>query len=240
MSHALLIFPFLGTAVYTNVSAYMKHKYVDSTAITKIRPISQTFYLFTLIHNAALCSFSFYTCSVLLNEVSKSGIVTESAFYMSQPTIKTAIFWFYLSKYYEYVDTFILYAKGVNPIFLQKYHHIGAVICWHLCYVYDVDGIILGTVLNSAVHTVMYFYYFASILKLPVRWIRPYITGGQIVQLLAGIIINVVVYYPPVDTWPRYSCILIFSVYVAGLLYLFGSFALENYIRVQKPAKTIE
>ena len=33
---------------------------------------------------------------------------------------------FYFSKYYEYLDTWLVRAKGRQPIYLQKYHHIGA------------------------------------------------------------------------------------------------------------------
>jgi hypothetical protein len=57
------------------------------------------------------------------------------------------------------MDTFLLYLHGKTPIFLQKYHHIGAVISWHLVYVYKVDAIWLPSLANSFVHTVMYSYY---------------------------------------------------------------------------------
>jgi GNS1/SUR4 family len=38
---------------------------------------------------------------------------------------------FYISKYYEFVDTWILIAKGKDASFLQVYHHAGiAFIFW--------------------------------------------------------------------------------------------------------------
>jgi hypothetical protein len=38
-------------------------------------------------------------------------------------------FWFYLSKFYEVVDTAIIILKGKKSSLLQTYHHAGAMIC---------------------------------------------------------------------------------------------------------------
>ncbi|KAL3899755.1 MAG: hypothetical protein SGCHY_001822 [Lobulomycetales sp.] len=47
---------------------------------------------------------------------------------------------FYLSKYYEFIDTFIVLAKGGKPIALQIFHHLGAVTSMWLLVLTKVPG----------------------------------------------------------------------------------------------------
>jgi len=184
---------------------------------------------FSIAHNAALAGFSLYTCASLCERVYINGFVVQSGYYMSDPLTKRLIFWFYLSKYYEYFDTFLLYVKGRTPIFLQKYHHVGAVFFWHLCYVYDIDAIVLGSIFNSGVHTIMYSYYLTTLLKLNTRGWRQYITILQILQLTIGLLWSSYKYYPPVETDWNYGIIVLFDMYIVGLIIMFGKFAAENY-----------
>jgi len=37
--------------------------------------------------------------------------------------------WFYLSKFYEVIDTAVIILKGRKSSLLQTYHHAGAMIC---------------------------------------------------------------------------------------------------------------
>lgn len=225
--------PLCGTLFYMYVSQILKLIYIDDAFKHNngmIKSLCETgFYGFSVAHNAILSGFSGYICASLVNVVMQQGFVVKSGYFMSQPYIKNLIFWFYLSKYYEYCDTFLLYMKGRNPIFLQKYHHVGAVICWHLCYIYDVDMIIYGTILNSGVHTVMYAYYLATLFKWDIRSMRMYITSGQMIQLGTGAIVGAYYYRPPVESWLNYSIILFFEAYVAGLMFMFGEFMVNNY-----------
>lgn len=57
---------------------------------------------------------------------------------------------FYLSKFYEVVDTAIIIAKGKKSSLLQTYHHAGAMICmWAgIRYVFLPRGLILWFVTN--------------------------------------------------------------------------------------------
>lgn len=227
----LNITPVIGTIFYLYVSKILKNSFLNSNnQIAK----SKTLYYFSVTHNTILVSFSFYTfvslCSVLFNQ----GFLVGHAIFMSQPYIKNLIFWFYISKYYEYFDTFLLYLKGRNPIFLQKYHHIGAVICWHLCYNNNVDMIIYGTLLNSGVHSIMYFYYLMTLFKINIRGMRMYITTLQILQLSVGGFCGLYYYYPPIETKYNYGIIIFFNIYIVGLLYLFGEFMFLNYFYKKK------
>jgi GNS1/SUR4 family len=232
------ITPLLGTTFYIYVSQLLK-SFFKNPSNQKIAHNSLQY--FSITHNAALASFSFYTFTSLCKIIAEQGIIPGHAIYMSQPYVKTLIFWFYLSKYYEYFDTFLLYVKGREPIFLQKYHHVGAVICWHLCYKYDVDMIIFGTILNSGVHSVMYAYYLMTLLKINIRGMRMYITSGQMAQLIGGGAAGLYFYYPPVETARNYGIIVFFNLYIAGLVYLFGQFMVVNYFSKSfRPAKILK
>jgi len=224
---AVHLFPIVGTVFYIETSHFLK------TALYCRKRIETPLYYFSLVHNLGLAGFSFFTLKELCTIIWTQEITAGHTIYMSQPYIKSLIFWFYISKYYEYFDTFLLYLKGRDPIFLQKYHHIGAVICWHLCYVYNVDMIIFATMVNAGVHTIMYSYYLATLLKINIRSMRMYITSMQIIQLLSGNIVSIYYYVPPVETYWNYSIIIIFNAYAFGLLYLFGKFMVENYFSIK-------
>ena len=79
---------------------------------------------------------------------------------------------------------FFILLKGGKPIFLQEYHHFGAVWSWFLPLYVDSSAIIIATLLNSFVHTVMYYYYSLSVFDSR-KWlvpIKPLITTMQLVQ----------------------------------------------------------
>uniref|UniRef100_A0A6C0K011 Very-long-chain 3-oxoacyl-CoA synthase n=1 Tax=viral metagenome TaxID=1070528 RepID=A0A6C0K011_9ZZZZ len=220
-----IVHPLFGTAIYVSISNLLqyahKNKYLENIA----NPVRT----FSIAHNAGLTFFSLYTFISLLNVIWKTGPIAGHMVYMSDPYVRSLIYWFYISKYYEYFDTFLLYTKGVEPILLQKYHHIGATFCWYLCYTYNVDMGVYATLLNSGVHSVMYLYYLLCLLKVNIRIFRMYITTMQIAQLSIGLFAGTYYYFPPIETYPNYAVILVFDSYIAGLLYLFGKFMVENY-----------
>jgi len=225
------LIPTIGTIFYLYVSNMLKNAFLKNEKnICK----SKSLYYFSVIHNTLLTTFSFYTFVSLCRLVFEQGILRGHNVFMSQSHIKKLIFWFYISKYYEYFDTFLLYLKGREPIFLQKYHHVGAVICWHLCYFCDVDMIIYGSLLNSGVHSIMYFYYLMTLFKINIRGMRMYITILQLLQLIVGGIGGLYFFYPPIETKSNYGIIIFFNIYIAGLVYLFSEFMVKNYFNKKK------
>lgn len=62
---------------------------------------------------------------------------------------------FYLSKFYEVLDTFIILAKGKPSSTLQTYHHAGAMICMWAGMRYMAIPIWVFVVYNSFIHTMM-------------------------------------------------------------------------------------
>ena len=158
------------------------------------------------------------------------GIVIQSNYYFNNQEFDKIMYWFYLSKYYEFADTFLLYLNGKTPIFLQKYHHIGAVLNWHLTYIYKVDCIWMPTLINAFIHTIMYLYYLGCLLKInQVKFIKRYITSLQLTQFFLSYTV-LYLYKPPIETWFNYYIIMFSVLYVFGLIVLFGKFYYDTYI----------
>ena len=67
-------------------------------------------------------------------------------------------FWgwfFYLSKFYEVLDTLIIVAKGKRSATLQTYHHAGAMLCMWAGIRYMSPPIWMFVFLNSGIHAMM-------------------------------------------------------------------------------------
>jgi hypothetical protein len=189
-------------------------------------------YILSVVHNGLLVVFSAWTFVSLSQILYNDGIVFQSNYYFQNQQFDRIIYFFYMSKYYEFFDTFLLYLNGKSPIFLQKYHHIGAVICWHLMYFYKVDCIWIPSIANSFVHTIMYSYYLGCLLKVKqVRFIKKYITSLQLIQLFFPNFIGMYFYAPPVETVFKYNLMKLFFGYVAILIVLFSRFFYTNYIK---------
>lgn len=218
------LYPVLGILLYL---CYPTSWRIPATVLEKL----------TILHNAGLVVFSFGIFCAMSYLLHRDGMEFEHVYYFgSGNQFDNVIFFFYLSKYYEFLDTFLLYLQGKKPIFLQKFHHLGAVIVWHLCYVYKVDAIWISTLVNSFVHTIMYTYYLGCILKVPsVRRIKQYITTLQLVQLCVPSIVALWKYRPPVETPFNYGVIVFFVSYVAVLVYLFLDFYYRCYLMSGTP-----
>ena len=141
------------------------------------------------------------------------------------------------SKIVEYIDTFLILLKGGSPIFLQKYHHFGAVWAWFILLYADSTAVLIPCILNSFVHTVMYSYYLLSIFdKKNLKSIKMFITLLQIVQLKYGLIISVFDYtlyhYSKMNSLNRYILSgLFFQSYTFILILLFLDFSYKQYVR---------
>jgi len=213
-----LLAPIMGTSFYLGFPRELLY----NTDPDYIRSVS-------IFHNTVLCLFSVWTFCSLFSGLIKYGIVVEPAFYMSKPEINNVVYWFYLSKYYEYVDTFIIYAKNKHPIFLQTFHHTGAAIVWHLGYTYSFDGTYFASVFNSFVHSWMYLYYLLAIFRVPsIQPYKVYLTTMQIAQLVSGSILMHTMYYP-IETPERQVVLFINQAYILYLIYLFSEFMFKTY-----------
>ncbi|KAF3923164.1 hypothetical protein ABW20_dc0108582 [Dactylellina cionopaga] len=94
---------------------------------------------------------------------------------------------FYLSKFYEVVDTAIILAKGRKSSTLQTYHHAGAMLCMWAGIRFMSPPIFIFVLFNSAIHTLMYTYYTLSALKIQVpNALKRLLTTMQISQFIIG------------------------------------------------------
>ena len=217
VSHITHLTPLIAIIGYL---AYPKHLRINPVAL----------YRLSVAHNGFLVMYSAWTFASLSRILYDDGIVFQSNYYFQNKEFDTIIYLFYLSKYYEFIDTFLLYLNGKTPIFLQKYHHIGAVISWHLMYQYKVDMVWMASLLNSGVHTVMYSYYLGCLLKIKqVRIVKKYITTMQLCQFFV-LYSNFYLYRPPIESWFNYSIISFFATYGLGIIWLFSKFYYDSYV----------
>lgn len=217
VAHAIPLFATIGYLMYPQ----------------KMRINSTLLHGLSIIHNGILIGFSAWTCYSLMYILYTDGIVHKRNYYFQNPHYDNVIYLFYMSKYYEFFDTFLLYLNNKTPIFLQKYHHIGAVISWHLCYTYKVDGVWVPTIINAFVHTIMYGYYLGCLLKInQVKIIKKYITTLQLSQFVfAGP--YTMIMYAPIETETNRLIIYIFNTYNIGLILLFSHFYYNSYVKLK-------
>lgn len=134
------------------------------------------------------------------------------------------ICWIFLhSKTVEYFDTFFIWLKGGRPIFLQTFHHFGAVWSWYLLVSVNASAAIIPTLFNSFVHSLMYFYYFLSVfdkrkVSSPFKLIM---TSIQLMQLAYGFYIGSYGY-----TLKHYQGTFNDKYMIASLFFLFYGFCL--------------
>lgn len=139
---------------------------------------------------------------------------------------------FYVSKYYEFIDTFVLIAKGKKPSFLQLYHHAGIVLTMWGGVVSQSSWLLIVVLLNSGIHTLMYSYFLIKTID-PERKIAgaKYLTQAQIVQFFVGILYTLPIHYFGDEcdsTASRLVCLFI-ELYAVGLIFLFVAFAKRKY-----------
>lgn len=94
---------------------------------------------------------------------------------------------FYLSKFYEVIDTAIILAKGKRSSTLQTYHHTGAMLCMWAGIRYMGQPIWIFVLVNSFIHAMMYTYYTLTALHVRVpNAIKRSLTSMQITQFIFG------------------------------------------------------
>ncbi|KAK7397601.1 hypothetical protein QQX98_013035 [Neonectria punicea] len=112
---------------------------------------------------------------------------------------------FYLSKFYEVLDTFIILAKGKPSSTLQTYHHAGAMLSMWAGIRYMSAPIWMFVLINSFIHSLMYFYYTLTAFSIRVPTpIKRTLTSMQITQFLVGasyaMLHSFVTYMVPITT----------------------------------------
>jgi len=141
-------------------------------------------------------------------------------------------FIFYISKYWEFVDTWILVLKGKKPSFLQIYHHTGIAFCMWVGVLSQSSWLKAVVLLNSIIHTLMYTYFLIKTIS-PKTEIKSakYLTKAQIGQFFMGIFYSfgVLIMGEKCDTQSSRFGLACLQVYGYGLIALFVAFSKTKY-----------
>lgn len=197
-------------------------------------------------HNLVLCVASLGMFLGCLSEVIKRSKVEHGIDWMFCEHEETrpvgALWWYayvyYLSKYYELLDTFLQLASGKTPpnYFLHVYHH-SLVMTMSWVWLETTASLqFVGLLFNTAVHVVMYFYYFLRSIGISPWW-KNYVTLFQIVQFvtsLVAFVITVLFQYGFVPNHPAGQCKGMGSVY--GSI-IFNATLLYGFVGILFPGK---
>ena len=205
---------------------------------------SPFFKLFILLHNLALAGFSLWI-AVLTWPIMYGHLMQPNGFQTlhCEPTVWTSVdngiaTWasiFYLSKFYEFIDTWVLVFKNSDgkhaPSFLQKYHHFGIALTMWAGVASASNWLMWVICLNATIHTMMYTYYALATVgyRSPLASI---LTNLQMLQFLCGILFSssIFMYKECASASPASKASLLsIQVYAAYLIYLFNEMAKKKY-----------
>ena len=159
---------------------------------------------FVPLHNLVLSLGSLVMFIGCLREVVVRSYKEGSAEWLlceSSDTTSNGPLWFwsylyYLSKYYELLDTLLQILRGRYPphYFLHAYHH-GAVILMSWVWInYSASMQFIGILFNTAVHVVMYYYFYLKSHNIEPKW-KKFVTLFQIVQFITSVVCFIATMY---------------------------------------------
>lgn len=160
------------------------------------------------VHNMILCLMSLVLFCGTARELffrfssssTGSGMLGAATFLFCEDpdiepkgTLYLFSYFYYLSKYYELLDTILQILKGREPphFFLHVYHHATVLLMAWAWIEYKVSLQFIALLFNTGVHVVMYYYYFCRSLGWRVWWKR-YVTMFQIVQFCTSFLCYIV------------------------------------------------
>jgi hypothetical protein len=195
------------------------------------------------IHNVILAVFSFLTfinsTPIVYDTLTTYGLYDGLCEKLKLAHDETSyglwVYLFYLSKFYEFIDTWIVIARGRRPITLQVYHHCGAVIGMWLVLITKTSASFWFVVQNSFIHSIMYTYYACSVVGIQFRF-KFVITLLQMYQFVIGL--SGAVW----QLWYCWDCssiedkfVTFYHVVYVGLLFkMFAEFYAKSYKKEKK------
>mmetsp|Transcript_15448 Transcript_15448/g.25531 ORF Transcript_15448/g.25531 Transcript_15448/m.25531 type:complete len:463 (-) Transcript_15448:542-1930(-) len=151
---------------------------------------------FMALHNLLLCLLSLAMFAGLLHsmieEVQANGhlacLFCQSPAKAGKGPLFYWLYIFYLSKFYELIDTVFLVLLRKELTFLHVYHHSVVLLQVYAWSYYKHIFAVWGMLFNCGVHVFMYFYYFLSACGVKPKWGRG-ITNAQIVQFATSFLL---------------------------------------------------
>jgi len=145
-------------------------------------------------------------------------------------------FWYhiyYLSKFYEYIDTLLLIINRKPLTLLHIYHHcLVTFISWSWVRG-NLPYCTIGVYINSFIHVIMYYYFFETARGRRDIWWKKHITHMQIAQFGLGVTLPFIVAYVHYTTeggCRSYPVFVAGTFFNATLLYLFVDFFRKAYL----------
>ena len=203
-----------------------------------VNPKSEALKMFMVLHNLALCIFSGWVSincwPILVNYALEHGwerLFVHTEVWNEYGVGKWCIV-FFVSKFYEFVDSWLIVLKGRQLSFLQVYHHSGIVLTMYFACLAKANWLGGVVCLNSFIHTIMYFYYTFSTMgyKSP---LAKMLTTLQLTQFFLGMFGSIPGFWFPIPTEQKYA-LLFMHVYTAGVIYLFMVMYQEKYNKKKK------
>lgn len=140
------------------------------------------------VYNISMTIFSYYCSStiyyLIFNELDNYGYSINNYNNLLYDKI---CYYFFISKYIEYLDTYFIIIKNKPISYLQYIHHLGAPIITGLLYYTQHNSYHLFVLLNGFIHTIMYLYYYITLLGYKINF-KYILTTLQIIQFNCGII----------------------------------------------------
>ena len=236
--------PFLGVFLYLSLSKPIFNFIRVTFNIDPKGPILQNI---VVLHSGLLAIYSgitmYYTWSIVGNYMISTGDGLMGAVCDYKGMLwydKGFSYWvltFYISKFYEFFDTWIIILKGREPTLLQEFHHAGIVIFMWAAYVSSSSLVLIVVTFNSFIHTIMYSYYVAAAYgyKSP---LKQYLTIAQITQFIIGMTITVPTHFIKDCLSPSARFVAIVTqAYTIGLILLFALFYRQAYVQSKKNKK---
>ena len=229
------IVPFGGVICYLLFSSLVFKTIKNIFGLAPKGPVIQTI---TICHSMALAVYSgwtaFYGWKIFAPHLMQHGLIATLC--DADGALWKQLGWwvthFYISKFYEFIDTWIVLLKGREPIFLQVYHHAGVVlIMWGFVVTQCTSGGVVILVLNSFIHTIMYTYYVFAAFGYSSP-LKHYLTQAQLTQFFLGVGVTVPMYWQ--DGCLNGAQVLALNaihVYTVILIYLFGKFYYDSYVK---------
>jgi len=157
----------------------------------------------SFIHNLIMCSFSYYVGHYMIVELlnikhslpsnanSWMDVLYDSSCKNLETPLMNHLFnVFFLSKYYEAIDTLMLFVRGKRPIFLHVFHHTVTPAIVFATWVPTWLPIAwVGPLTNSWVHVLMYAYYAGTDFFPSLRSFGFLVTWIQLIQFMTCIFV---------------------------------------------------
>lgn len=187
-------------------------------------------------YNALMSVFSFVcfvNIAIVLSRNERIHASRTCHAFANDALFVSTVRWFYWSKFVEFLDTVFLILRAKPVSWLHYLHHVGAAVNMCIANHTSTEAGYIFCFLNGFVHTVMYAYYGAALVGSGrLDFVRPFITGGQIIQFFIGF--SLLWSYKDVPCfrsdpgemlawWYTY-------IYVGSVLALFFWFFLDSYV----------